>query len=381
MLSIITNYKILKNVFLKNGKSLFACSPKSVFDWLLIGLFFCCFEFSACQKSNRDPVPDVSNIAVDLKWIRFDKELFEIDTNTLSHDLLTLIQKYPEFSKLYFTQIVPMTEQVDTVQPEFNSALRQFLNDPFTRDLYQKVERVFNEDLEIKKSLQHAVQLMKYYFPEEKDPVFYSLISNFNFANFIFSDKNNANGIGISMEYFLGLEMNYKMLDPKNPVFSDYLTRCFNKDHLLKKTWETYISDKLPEPQSGKFIDYLIHRGKKLYILQKLLPEIEDTVLFEFTPQQMNWCNENRLEIWSYFLSGNMLYSTEFLKFNKFINPSPNSPGMPEEAPGQTGSYIGYYLVQAYMRKHPEKSLSDLLAQQDSQLILKESRFKPVNEK
>lgn len=368
-------------MFLKIGKSLIAWSHISVFGWMLIGLFFCCFEFIACQKSNRDPVPDVSNIAADLKWIRFEKELFSIDTNNLSQDLLKLIQTYPEFSKLYFTQLVPMTEQLDSVQPEFNSALRNFLNDPFTKDLYHKIERVFKEDPNLKKSLHHAVQLMKYYFPGEKDPVFYSLISNFNFANFIFSDKNNVNGIGISLEYFLGAEMNYKMLDPKNPVFSDYLTRCFNKDHLLKKTWETYISDKLPEPQSGKFIDYLIHRGKKLYILQKLLPEIEDTVLFEYTPQQLKWCNENRLEIWSYFLSGNMLYSTEFLKFNKFINPSPNSPGMPEEAPGQTGSYIGYYLVQAYMRKHPEQSLTELIAQEDSQLILKESRFKPVNEK
>jgi len=381
MLSIITNYKILKNAFFRIGKPCVAMVQKRMFELMLIGFYLSCFGFIACQKSNRDPVPDVSNIAAELKWFRFEKELFALDSNKLTVELLALIQKYPAFSKLYFTQIVPMTEQLDSIQPEFSRALRTFLNDPFTKDLYLKTTRVFKEDQDISKSMLHAVRLMKYYFPDEKDPVFYSLISNFNFANFIFSDKNNANGIGISLEYFLGSEMNYKMLDPKNPVFSDYLTRCFNKDHLLKKTWETYLTDKLAEPQSGKFIDYLIHRGKKLYILQKLLPEIEDTVLFEFTPKQLKWCNQNRLEIWSYFLSGSMLYSTEFLQFNKYINPSPNSPGMPEEAPGQTGSYIGYYLVQAYMRKHPEVSIPELLAQEDAQLILRASRFKPTNEK
>jgi len=381
MLSITTNYKILKNAFLTKSKAGIAGPQSQLLNWHIISFCLCCFGIAACNTSNRDPLPDISNISIDFKWVRFEKELFALDTNKLEAELQELIQKYPAFSKLYFTQIVPMTDQIDTIQAEFSVALAEFLSDPFTRDLYQKTEGVFNEDQDIIKSLKRSAQLMKYYFPDEKDPVFYSLISNFNYANFIFSDKNHANGIGISLEYFLGSEMNYKILDPKNPVFSDYLTRCFNKEHVFKKTWDSYISDKLAEPPSGKFIDYLIHRGKKLYILQKLVPDIQDTVLFEFTPKQLDWCNKNRVEIWSYFLSGSMLYSTEFLQFNKYINPSPNAPGMPEDAPGQTGSYIGYYLVQAYMRRHPEVSLIDLITQEDAQLILRESRFKPLNEK
>lgn len=378
LLSIKTNYKILNKLFLIFEK--FQESGSKLKGYVIFLILFC-FALNACQNSNRDPVPDISNISVNLKWIRFEKELFSLDTMNLKNELFKLIQKYPEFCRLYFTQIVPMTNQIDSLSPEFTDGLRTFLNEPSTRALYQKTTAVFKNDEDLIKALKRSTQLMKYYFPNEKEPVFYSLISNFNYANFIFIDNNNTNGIGISLDYFLGSEMDYKKLDPKNPVFSDYLTRCFNKDHLLKKTWESYISDKLTEPQSGQFIDYIIHRGKKLYILQKLVPEIEDTVLFEYSPKQLDWCNKNRLEIWSYFLSGSMLYSTEFLKFNKFINPSPDSPGMPADAPGQTGSYIGYYLVQAYMSKHPKMTLSDLIGQQNAQLILKESRFKPLSDK
>lgn len=56
------------------------------------------------------------------------------------------------------------------------------------------------------------------------------------------------------------------------------------------------MDDKLgPEP-SNRFLDYIIHRGKKLYILSRLIPEIQDTVLFEFTPAQLKWCNETEQE-------------------------------------------------------------------------------------
>ena len=72
MLSIITNYKILKNAFLRIGKSCVAMFQKRWFEWMLIGFYLSCFGFIACQKSNRDPVPDVSNIAAELKWFRFE---------------------------------------------------------------------------------------------------------------------------------------------------------------------------------------------------------------------------------------------------------------------------------------------------------------------
>ena len=142
------------------------------------------------------------------------------------------------------------------------------------------------------------------------------------------------------MDFFLGNSFDYTKIDPRNPAFSTYLNRSFNKDHLLKKTWDVWIEDRLGNPSNGRLLDYIIQRGKKLYTLTKLLPEIQDSVLFEFTPKQLEWCNKNKVEIWSYFLAENLLYSTELLKFNKLVNPSPNSPGMPPEAPGQTGSYI-----------------------------------------
>ena len=63
--------------------------------------------------------------------------------------------------------------------------------------------------------------------------------------------------------------------------------------------------------------------------------------------------------------------------YNKYINTSPNSPGMPDQAPGRTANYIGLQIVKAYMKRFPETTIPELLAIQDVQKIMDLSRYKP----
>jgi cytochrome c553 len=69
------------------------------------------------------------------------------------------------------------------------------------------------------------------------------------------------------------------------------------------------------------------------------------------------------------------------LKINKYINVSPDSPGMPAQAPGRTGNYIGKQIINAYMERHPETTMQDLLRLQDAQKIMDLSRYKPRQRK
>jgi hypothetical protein len=344
-----------------------------VFPLLLIFLI-------SCVSNQREPVPDVSKVYVDLHLIRFERELFQLDTNAISQSLSKLYVKYPSFAELFFEEILSIKKQEDTMNTDFENAVKQFITDPEANRLNELVQKEFPDHSELEKELKTSLQFMKYYFPSENEPVFYTLISEFSYGNFIFKESKERDGIGIGLDFFLGDAFDYKKIDPRNPAFSEYLNRCFNKDHLLKKTWNVWIEDRLGDPSGGKLLDYIIQRGKKLYTLTKLLPEIQDTVLFEYTPGQLEWCNKNKVEIWSYFLANNLLYSTELLKFNKYVNPSPNSPGMPPEAPGQTGSYIGYQIISSYMKRHPKLSLEELWKISDSQMLLNESRFKPRND-
>ena len=242
------------------------------------------------------------------------------------------------------------------------------------------MSEAYSEFTPVEKDLQRSLQFFKYYFPGLPEPSFYTLVSDFAYANFIFEEGRGKDALGIGLEFFLGKSMDYKALDPENPAFSEYLTRSFNRDHLVSKTWDAWLEDRVPLAPSQQLLDYILQRGKKIYLLTKLLPEAPDTVLFEMSSTQLNWCRKNRLDIWSYFLSNNLLYSSELLKINKYINPSPHSPGMPEDAPGRTGAFIGYEIIKSYMDQNPGIKPMDLLIPGDSQQLLDRARFKPRND-
>jgi hypothetical protein len=345
-----------------------------------LSIIFLLSVLQSCSHSQKKPAPDVSNIKVDFRLVRFDKALFQTDTQDLNKSILGLIHKYPSFSSLYFNQILVLPEFRDTIHEEFTKELKEFISDPEVREIYQLVQKNYSDDVFLKSELIKSLQYMKYYFPTKKEPVFYTLISQFSYANFIFQDSIGRDGLGISLDFFLGTSFDYKKIDPDNPMYSDYLNRSFNKEHMIKKTWEVWLEDKLGIIPNGRFIDYMLHEGKKLYVLEKLIPTIHDTVLFEYTPAQLDWCTQNKREMWSFFMSSNLLYSTELQKFKKYINPSPVSPGMPAEAPGKTGSYMGYLIIKSFMNRFPTFSISDLINIQDSQKLLNDAKFKPRNE-
>lgn len=97
----------------------------------------------------------------------------------------------------------------------------------------------------------------------------------------------------------------------------------------------------------------------------------------EYTPTDMGWVEQNELQIWSHFLSSDLLYSSSKRDIQKLIGPSPNAPGMPPEAPGETANFIGMQIIKSYMKRFPDTTIQDLLDMDDAQEVLEKSRYRP----
>jgi hypothetical protein len=104
---------------------------------------------------------------------------------------------------------------------------------------------------------------------------------------------------------------------------------------------------------------------------------LPDSVKLEVTAAQVEWLNANEYEMWAFFLSENLLYQSNYQDIRKYVEASPGSPGMPEEAPGRTGNFIGWKVVESYMALHPATTLPELMAMQDAQQILDAARYRP----
>jgi hypothetical protein len=339
-------------------------------QFLLFALLIC---ITACECGKGKDIPKVSDIPVEVKLLRFEQGLFGLDTNNMTASLEKLEADFPDFAPIFFGQVLGSTDS--TIAPEGHEKyLRGFVTHPAVRKLYDTCQVVYPDLKWLEKDFKQAFQFYKYYFPTQPlsgEVVTY--VSEYTVGGFLYGE----NAIGVGLDFYLGEQYPYLNYNPSNPNFSAYLTRTFNRDHVVAKSMRMLVQDLLGPAKGSRMIDYMIHNGKELYVLDKLLPYAPDSVKFEFSQPQVEWCDENEANIWAYFFSENLLYSTDFGTFRKFVEHSPNSPGMPKEAPGRTANWLGLQIVKAFMEKNPKTSLEQLMAITDAQFIMDKSKYKP----
>jgi len=327
---------------------------------------------TSCMSDKAERVPDVSHIEVDAPLRRFEQDFFALDTQNLAAGLQELEGRYPDFSDIYFGQILGSRDE--RIAPEGHVAyVSGFLKHPPVRQLYDTCMALYRDMDAIHADFRQSMRYFRYYFPEQPVPSLTTFISEYSIAAFIYED----NHLAVGLDFFLGADYPYRKYNPGNPNFSEYLVRTFNRDHLLRKAIRPLVDDLTGQPADNRLLDLMIHNGKKLYLADHLLPFAPDTVIIEMQPDQLQWMRDNELEMWAYFLSEDLLYSRDHQNIRKFVEYSPHSPGMPPEAPGRTANFLGWRIVKAYMRQHPETGIPALLNIKDAQQILDGSKYKP----
>ena len=324
-------------------------------------LIVCALIYSCTE--DKIPVPQSD---LDIKIDRVDQELF---TSTIQK----IRESYPAFSDIYLKNIIQLQSEDGSID---ETQLDVFREDEFIAELKVKTDSLYPDLTNIEKELAASIDLFQQATGETTIPNFYTFIGGLSYQCFVFDD-NGADGIGIGLDMFLGDAFPYEQLSPQNSAFSAYITRTFNKDHLTKKVMETILDDRMGRPKGNRLLDHMIHHGKKAYLLEQFIPYAHDSIIMEYTAAQFDWCEQNQAQIWSHLLRENLFYETNFKQINKLINPSPDSPGMPSDAPGRTANFIGWKVVKAFMARHPEVTVNELIAWEDNQALLDQSKYKP----
>ena len=122
----------------------------------------------------------------------------------------------------------------------------------------------------------------------------------------------------------------------------------------------------------------MIYNGKIMYFMDQVLPDVADTTKIGYTTKQLEWCQEFKSKIWGYFLEENLLYESDYQKYQKYLTEAPFTPGLGEknESAPKLAVWTGWQIVREYMEKHPEVTLPQLMANQDAQEILNGSKYK-----
>lgn len=322
--------------------------------------------FYAC--SNNKNIPDVSAIKVQLDVQRFDKDLFAIDTNNVSASLNKLQEKYGSFLNDYLYNILMLPPVEDTVVNKLKNFLRDY------KPVYDSVQKTFPLFEEEQRQIAKGLQFTKYYFPQYKEP---KQVITFVGPIEGYGNVLTSSGFAVGLQLYLGKDFSVYHADYIVDVYPEYQSRKFDALYIPVNCIHNVIDDLFP-PVTGRqtLIAQMIEEGKRLYVLDHLLPETADTLKTGYTANQLQGCYENEAAIWNFFLQNNLLYITDPIQTRDYVNDAPTTQALGPASPGNIGLFVGWQIVKKWMANNEKLTLSQLM-QTPAKQIFEEAKYKP----
>jgi len=324
--------------------------------------------FFSCNNAGK--APDVSGIKIDLKTERFEKHLFDTTAPSLTAYIQQLQSADPSFTKIFINQILGADPRwsADTTAAYVNMFVKSY------RTVYNDAEKLFPDFSTYEQQISKVLRYTKYYFPQYKIPG--------KIITYIGPADGEGDGIGedaviVGLQYHLGAGNAIYKSSLVQAVYPDYITRTFEPDYIPINIAKQVISDIYPERESDKpLINQMVEKGKRLYLLNLLLPGTPEYKLIGYTAAQMKDCDKNEAQIWDMFVKANLLQTLDKNLMKRYIEDGPKTDELGEGAPGNIGSYAGWQIVKKYMSKHSETTAEQLI-KLDDETIFQEAKYKP----
>jgi len=298
---------------------------------------------------------------LDLKISRYEKDLFSLDIDNLSEEIKRL-------SKIYPPLLIEPDIWNDTQKLE---GLKAYLQDTIILALYHEAEKTFQTET-ILKELENPFAYYKVFFPDDPIPNIITLIPGLDISvpsAYIYDEI-----LFVNIDMYLGKELSYYeaiglpsyIIERCEPV---YLPIDVFKKALVYKHLENYPRTTL--------MDAMITEGKKLYFTEMMFPALHERYIIGYSEEKYNWAIHFLGNTWSYLIEKNELFGKGEQLLRAYIEESPFTKPFGNDSPGRMGAFLGWKLVQSYMKNHPEITLPELMQESDYQKILNTSKFKP----
>ncbi|MFT4969420.1 MAG: hypothetical protein ACI9O4_001167 [Chitinophagales bacterium] len=344
---------------------------KNTFRYFII-LSICMLTLVSCDLFNKNTKKiDVSEIDLNLEIDRFDQSFFDVDTNDLYNSLAIHREKDSSFFDFYSVNVMRFGHISDSITPTMLD-LQHFYTNPYVLELYDTVQKRYGDISPMQEELEESLKHFKYYFPNKQLPAFKTIISEFGY-NAVALDSTY---ILISLDMYLGKDyMYYGSFD-----FPYYIINRFEPEYIVPNVMEVmfnayYAPDDLAETDA--LIHAMIEKGKLYYFKECMQPEEAKHVLIGYNEEQFAWCDNAEGEIWKFYNEHDLFYSKNYMEHSRHIGDGPMTAGMPEQAPGNVGSWVGWQIVNQYMENTvDELSLKELLATPPATILAK-SNYKP----
>ena len=255
----------------------------------------------------------------------------------------------------------------------------------FIRELYKRfthpsidalvgeTKKTFGDLSSLQSQFNEAFSTIKYYYPAFVPPVVQTVVSLPD-TDLLVTDSL----IIVSLDHFLGDSGKYR------PKVYDYMLRRYDPDDIVPSCVLLYgIGDQInkSDMKDKTVLAEMIAYGKSFYFAKHMLPCTPDSVFLWYTAADMRGARENEDLIWARLIQDKILFSTSMIEKRNYLGERPYTIQVGEKCPGRIGQWIGWQIVNSFMKANPDVSLQQLMAMDDAQKLFKDSHYKPKDAK
>lgn len=324
--------------------------------------------FASCNSGSN--TPDVSNIKVDLTTRHFERDLFALDTVNYTANLDILLAKYPSFGENFLATIL-------NADPKWSADSAADYVHGFTiayKQVYDTAQIVFKDFAPYEKEIKQGLQYVKHYFPNFKDrKKLITYIGPIDGYGDILSDD----AIIIGLQHHLGKNFSLYKSTFVQETYPEYISSRFEPGYIAVNCMKNILNDLYPEKLEDKaLVLQMVEKGKRLFVLSKLLPKTEEYKLIGYTKEQLKAVYEHEAAVWDLFVQNNFLRTIDNNIIKNYIGEGPKTQELGEASPGNIGSFAGWQIVKKFMQKNPKYTLTELMAA-DAEAIFQQAKYKP----
>lgn len=337
---------------------------KKNFIYILVALALSC---ASCDKNPYHR--NVSNIQVEFQTIPFHTDVEKVGMQKDEDGFRELQKKYGAFLDTYITDVGRLTG-IPENRTELNT-LHTFIINKWIQELYRLSDSTLQQNKPmLDKKITNALKYFKYYFPEKNIPEFYTFITGVNYSMAI-----DSNIIAIGIDKYLGSNNDFY----NSMTIESYIKRNMNPEKIPADLMRALAESEFP---NGFDEDYLLaimlQHGRYQYFMKCMLPDEPDTLLWGFTAKQLDFCEKSEGEFWKYLIStDNLLFTTDYMTQKRFVEDGPFTAVFTKESPARVGQWIGFKIVESYMKNNPKATLEDLFSIRSSKEIMSKARYNP----
>jgi len=331
-----------------------------------ISLLLIVTALASCKKNHYKINTSSSRVKIEIK--RLEKDLFSLNPNEIIAAIPDIKSRYKGFLQL-FSYVINTGNINDS---SFGDFLVRFCTDKQNNDVYALTMKLYPDIMKIKEDLQEAFRHYLYYFPEKKIPAVFTCITGFN-NSIIIGDTI----LGIGLDRYLGADCEYySRLEIYNYIAVRMTSENIVPDCIYGWGASEWDFSALKYPADNVLAE-IIHYGKLKYFEKCMLPEISDEIIFGFKPGQLKFCLNNESQMWQYLVEHNLLFSTDQFKIRKLTEEAPFTGYFTNESPGRAAVWLGFRIVESYMKRNPGISIAGLMKDTDIQGILGKAKYSP----